>query len=77
MVHYCMLANQPKLELKGMEGGKIQMELSKSSPLAAAKDIHMHALDLSTPAPDQLVQEWTCFKDGKPNGVTVFTLKKE
>ena len=76
MTHYCMLGNRPTLELKKSGAQKFQFELIKSASINPKKDMHMHALNLSTPAADQLIQEWTCFQQGKSAGVTVFTLKK-
>ena len=76
MTHYCMLGNRPTLELKKTGAQKLQFKLARSSSFNPKKEQHMHALNLSTPAPDRLTQEWTCFQKGKSAGVTVFNLKR-
>ena len=76
MTHYCMLGNRPALALKSASTEKLEFDFDKSSFINPEKEMHMHALNLLTPKPGELIQEWNCFQDGKSNGVTVFTLKK-
>ena len=43
MTHYCMLGNQPKMVLKGMENNQLMFDLSKDADIDVANETHMHA----------------------------------
>ena len=75
MTHYCMLGNQPELELAGSGEGILDFNLSTASDIPAS-ELHMHALKLSWDGPDQLTQVWTSYKDGQPQGSTTIRLKR-
>ena len=75
MTHYCMLGNQPELDLTGSDEQKLDFSLSPSSPIPAS-EMHMHALKLSWDGPDRLTQVWTSFKDGQPQGSVTIRLKR-
>lgn len=74
MTHYCMLGNQPELELKSAAGGKMQFAESDKS---LAGQPHMDSLTLDQSKPGELVQTWGGVgPDGKSEEPTVITLKK-
>ena len=75
MTHYCMLGNQPELELMDSDVQKLDFSLSASSPIPAS-EIHMHALKLSWDGPDRLTQVWASYKDGQPQGSVTIHLKR-
>ena len=75
MTHYCMLGNQPELELTGSAEQKLDFSLSSASPIPAS-EMHMHALKLSWDGPDRLTQVWTSFKDGQLQGSVTIRLKR-
>lgn len=74
MTHYCAIGNQPQLDLKKSEPGKIELDLSPHSKLASSQ--HMHGLNLSFEGADKLTQSWTCFEGGKANHTTVISVTK-
>ena len=77
MTHYCMLGNQPTLEVKAEDQTGLQLELQSSPTINQATDMHMHALHLSMPDGNSLTQEWTLFEAGRPNGTTTITLTRK
>ena len=76
MTHYCMLGNQPKLALQGVEKGVFDFELASGNSFDPAKDRHMHSLKLVFEGDQRLTQQWACFTNGQPEHMTSITLKK-
>jgi len=65
MTHYCMLGNQPKMVLKGMENNQLMFDLSKDADIDVANETHMHAATIKFEGKDKMTQHWTEFKNGK------------
>ena len=77
MTHYCMLGNQPELELGNSSSDHIDLESSNQTRIALAGQMYMSSLVLEQPAKDQLIQTWKAVgPDGKQVDTSVFTLKK-
>ena len=76
MTHYCMLQNQPHMRLDRSALDRLDFLFSEGGNIDPAKDSHMHALTLSFPDKNRLIQKWTFFEDGKEKGVTVLTLTR-
>ena len=77
MTHYCMLGNQPQMELKSAVAGRIDLEASVQTRSALFGQMYMSSLVIEQPAADQLVETWTAVDaSGKPMDSTVLTLKK-
>ena len=77
MTHYCMLGNQPEMDLVNIAGGKMQFDMSQESHKSLEGQMHMHSLVLDTSAQGQIIQTWTAVgPDGKPMDSTVMTLRK-
>ena len=76
MTHYCMLHNQPQLQLTGADGQHLELSLADSPGIDAAKDVHMHALSLAWQDPDHVTQVWTSYEGGKPKETTTITLSR-
>ena len=77
MTHYCMLGNQPELELKNSPDSKMQFDMSTDSQTALSGQMHMHSLVLERSVSGELVQSWTGMgADGKMMHPTVIHLKK-
>ncbi len=70
MTHYCMLHNQPQLDLVNADAHQLSFSLGKESDIDGAHDQHMHALSLNWKDPNHFTQVWTCYKDGKPSAAT-------
>lgn len=76
MTHYCMLGNQPELELKSAKDGKLVFEQSAASAETLKGQMAMGSLVLEHDK-DTLTQTWTSYDaGGKSMQSTVFKLKK-
>ncbi len=78
MTHYCMLGNQPQLELKDSSTTTLSLGESAASEALLSGQSRMAQVILETPDPATLKQTWIS-KDasGKPQkDPVVFTLKK-
>ena len=76
MTHYCMLGNQPQLDLVSSTDNSLELDLAARSGIDAATEEHMHGLSLTWTDPGHMKQVWTCYKDGKANDHTTITLSR-
>ncbi len=76
MTHYCMMGNQPTLELKNWNEKQIELDLAKDSGIGA-KEPHMHSLVIDFQDNDHITQKWTSFEDGKAKETSTFTFARE
>ena len=77
MTHYCMLGNQPKLELIDATPNSLKFEMTSDSHIALKNEMHMHSLIIEWKSPDEILQTWTAFDpSGNPAPSTVISLKK-
>ena len=79
MTHYCMLGNQPEMELANAAPDKLVLSETPGSASLLGGQARMNGLTLEFPDKDSLVQTWTGLgADGKPmEPSTVLKLKKE
>ena len=76
MEHYCMLGNQPSLELKNSSEGKLDLDLSADGQALLGKEMHMHSLTIEN-AGDAITETWTAHSaDGQPQGPMVIKLHR-
>ena len=75
MTHYCMLGNQPELELTGSNDQQMDFSLSSGSSIPSSEE-HMHALTLTWTDSNRLTQVWTSSKDGKTTSSSTFHLAR-
>lgn len=77
MTHYCMLKNQPEMELKGTSETRLSFEHADADHTALAKEMHMHALTLDWKDKDNLTQTWIAVNaEGQTMQPTVIELKR-
>lgn len=77
MTHYCMLGNQPELELKNSSASRIDLDMSAASHASLANELHMHSLSLEWAEDGALIQTWVGFSpDGKVMEPTVIQVRK-
>jgi len=76
MTHYCMLGNQPELQLTDADDQHLTLSLAGTQGIGSAQEAHMHALSLAWSGPDQLTQTWTSYADGQPKDTAVFKLSR-
>ena len=65
MTHYCMMGNQPRLDLESSEKGKLSFAFSEANDLDPSTGMHMHSLVLSFVDETNITQRWTVFQDGE------------
>ena len=75
LTHYCMLGNQPELNLVSAADRQMDFSLASGSAIPASEQ-HMHALTLTWLDPDHLRQVWTSQKDGQANNPTTIELSR-
>ena len=67
MTHYCMLHNQPEMELKSANDKEVVLELAKSSGIKPSEQ-HMHSLAITFTDDDHITQNWGCMDPGGKPG---------
>jgi hypothetical protein len=65
MTHYCMMGNQPRLDLVGSEPGKMSFDFSPPNEIDPATGMHMHGLDLTIVDETHITQRWTAYQNGE------------
>ena len=77
MAHYCLLGNQPELELKDGATGKWSFEESAASAALLKGQMRMNRLVIEHPDKNTLVNTWTAYgADGKAMPPCVIKLKR-
>ena len=76
MTHYCMLGNQPRMELTKADAKSMHFSFVEGTNITSDKDMHMHALKITFKDQNNFTQEWTSFKDGKAMKPEVFTYSR-
>ncbi len=76
MTHYCMLGNQPQMDLKNADEMSMAFELAPDSKINANKEPHMHALTISFVDNNNIVEKWTLYDAGKEKESTSFKLTR-
>lgn len=76
MTHYCMLGNQPRLDLVKASKGRLEFSMADDSGIDSATDLHMHTLTMTWTDPDHLTQVWTSFEGGAAKDSTTITLSR-
>ena len=75
MTHYCMLHNQPQLDLVSADNQQLTFDLSAASAIPASEH-HMHALTMAWTDPDHLTQVCTSYQDDKAEGPTTIRVSR-
>ena len=65
MTHYCMLGNQPRMDLESSGEDKLSFAFSKVNDLDPSTDMHMHSMVLSFVDENKITQRWTMFEGGE------------
>ena len=75
MTHYCMLHNQPELDLVGSDEQGLQFTLSPQSTIPVS-ETHMHQLTMTWTDPDHVTQEWVSQQNGQPEAPTTIRVSR-
>lgn len=76
MTHYCMMGNQPVLQLESADAHHVSLALAGEQGIASAQEPHMHALTIEWGGPNQVKQTWTGHAGGQPTDTTVLELTR-
>ena len=76
MSHYCMLGNQPLMELKKADANAMNFELAKGGTIDPKKDTHMHGLSIAFLDPDKITHWWSFYENGRQTKTTIFQLMR-
>lgn len=76
MVHYCMLGNQPQLDLINAEPNQLTFEMKGEKGLGSSKEMHMHALTITWKDANHIEQNWTSFQNGKKKESSTIVLTR-
>lgn len=76
MTHYCMIGNQPQLELVSSSPTEISLSFGKHNSMNPKVEDHMHALRMVFIDDNTLVQNWSGYMNGKEKDPTVFKLER-
>ena len=77
MTHYCMLGNQPHLQVTKADGNEIHFAFEGGANIDADKDMHMHDLTMTLISPSKLKHEWVSYNGTKKEEGKVFTFSKK
>lgn len=76
MKHFCMLKNQPKMELTNSTGDTIEFDFAGGTNMDE-KDMHMHSAVFTFVDDNNMKQTWTPYQDGKAmEGATTMTFTR-
>ncbi len=65
MTHYCILANQPELDLVKAKGKNFEFAFASRSNIDVEKETHMHAMTITLKDSDHMIQSWIGYENGK------------
>lgn len=75
MTHYCMLGNQPKLDVKRNAGSEIELGFAADNSIDPKSD-HMNGVRFTFIDADNIVQHWSGIHSGKPTPPVIFKLAR-
>lgn len=75
MTHYCMLRNQPVLELNRQDAQMVELT-NQGAGLRAPGEIHMHALTMAWDGPDKITQVWRSQEGSESKGGVTIMLSR-
>ncbi len=76
LTHYCMMDNQPRMQLTSSENGTMKFEFVSGGNMKSRDESHMDSVDLKIDG-DKLTEKWTNMADGKTTEVVSFAFKKK
>jgi hypothetical protein len=76
MTHFCMLGNQPRMNLASADESSISLTLDKTCGIDVEKEDHMHALRIVLQSDNEIEHHWTLFEGGKKKDVHSVTLTR-
>lgn len=76
MTHYCMLGNQPRMDLTSSTPKELNFSFAEKNTINPKTEDHMHSLSLAFVDKDTIVENWSGFHQGEPGDPTAFRLTR-
>jgi len=76
MKHYCVLGNQPLMELNNSDDNNISLVFAANNTIDPKKEPHMHSLNIVFDNENSIVQNWTFYGDVEEKKVHTFKLTR-
>ena len=76
MTHYCALRNQPTMKLQKADTRNLNFLFAGGTNIDPKKDSYMRSLTITVVNKNQIIEEWTSFKEGKEQETSVFELSR-
>jgi len=78
MTHYCVMGNQPRMQLEKSEDPKVMKFVYKDgTSMSSADDPHMHQLIMTLIDEDHIKHEWSFYAGGQPTMTVVMNLTRD
>ncbi len=78
MTHYCAAGNQPRMRARpNAAPGTVVLEFDSVTNLTDPDGEYMGALTITIKDRNHATQTWTSYKHGKPQGPTVFEIRRK
>jgi hypothetical protein len=74
MTHYCMLRNQPTMELQKVDAQNLNFMFVGGTNIDPKKDAYMGSLTITVVNKNHIIEKWTLFEAGKEKKTSVFDL---
>ena len=76
LTHYCVLGNQPRMELKSVEGDTMEFDLTSLGNGDPSEDAHMHHAKITLVDATHLTSAWTMWENGRAGDTHGFSLER-
>ena len=76
LTHYCVLGNQPRMELQSVSGNTMVFDLTSLGNGDPSKDMHMHHAEITLVDNAHVKSGWTLWKDGRAGDTHGFALER-
>lgn len=77
MTHYCMLGNQPRLQLDNTNGKTFDFQFVDGVGIDRDKTGHMGGMKMTIIDKNTIQQEWAYYEDGEVKSISKFTFARK
>lgn len=77
MTHYCMLGNQPRLQLGNTNGKTFDFQFVDGVSIEREKTGHMGGMKMTILDENTFQQEWAYYEDGEVKNISKFTFTRK
>ncbi len=77
LTHYCMLGNQPRLQLENTNGKTFDFQFVDGVGIDRGKTGHMGGMKMTILGENIIQQEWAYYEDGEVKSISKFTFARK